>query len=89
MVSNYTSTTLYCGSTVDLDSRIRQHRSGEGSKFSAKYNCKYLLYYEEYDTLEEALLREKRVKRWNREWKMRLIKSINPDLEDLWEKEWL
>jgi len=84
IMSNYTRTTLYTGVTADLKKRVAEHKSGAGSVFTTRYNCKYLLYYEMHPTIEEAIKRETRIKGWYREWKENLIKSTNPQFKDLW-----
>jgi putative endonuclease len=62
------------------------HRAGKGSKFCAKYNVKYLIYYETFTDIRDAIVRETRVKKWNRQWKIDLIRSKNPEMKDLLEK---
>jgi putative endonuclease len=84
ILSNKHHTVFYTGVTSDLLTRIDQHREGEGSKFTKKYNTTKLLYYDEFPTIYEAICAEKRVKKWRRAWKIDLIKTINPDLLDLW-----
>ena len=83
ILSNKNRTTLYIGVTSDLDRRIAEHVEGEGSKFSSKYNLTDLVYFEEFDDISEAIAREKQLKNWKREWKINLIKSLNPELKDL------
>jgi putative endonuclease len=61
------------------------HRTGIGSIFTSRYRCKYLLYYERHPTMKVAIRREKRLKRWRRDWKLRLIKKMNPEMKDLYE----
>ena len=75
--------TLYVGITEDLVKRIVRHKKRWASAFTTKYDVNKLVYYEKHKNLEEALKREKRVKKWNRQWKMRLIESQNPDWKDL------
>ena len=77
--------TLYLGVTSDLIQRSWQHRNGFGGKFSAKYDCRYLVWYEVHDDLQEARLRELRMKKWKRQWKLRLIEETNPDWRDLFD----
>ncbi|MEM9674082.1 MAG: GIY-YIG nuclease family protein [Bacteroidota bacterium] len=84
IVSNKGRTVYYIGVTADLIRRIRDHKSGEGSVFTKKYNCTDLIYYEYYSQIEEAIAREKRLKKWKRAWKEELIKKLNPDLKDLY-----
>ncbi len=83
IITNFNKTVLYVGVTSDLRQRIMDHYEGEGSKFSKKYKCKYLIFYEEFKTITEAIKREKQLKSWRREWKLNLIKSVNTDLMDL------
>lgn len=84
ILSNAQRSVLYKGVTSDLVNRIYNHKQGNGSIFTSKYNAKYLMYYEIHQNMYEAIQREKRIKKWKREWKMNLIKSINPEFKDLW-----
>ena len=81
ILSNFARTTFYVGVTNDLVNRILQHRSGE-SGFTNKYKCHYLMYYEDFSDVRNAIAREKQPKNWKREWKIDLIKKINPDFAD-------
>lgn len=83
IMSNQHRTVYYTGVTADLPTRVYQHRSGEGSAFTKQYNCTDLIYYEAFGRIEEAIVREKQLKRWRRAWKETLIKSLNPTLKDL------
>jgi putative endonuclease len=85
ILSNKNRTVLYIGVTSDLYNRITQHKSGEGSVFTKKYNCTDLLYYEFFESIVAAIEREKELKKWNRSWKDELIKKTNPELKDLFE----
>ena len=76
---------LYTGMTADLPARIYQHRNGSGSAFCRQHGLTRLVYVEEFSTIEEAIVREKAVKRWKRQWKLRLIRKANPDWNDLWD----
>lgn len=87
MMSNKWCSTIYIGVTSDIELRIRQHKSGNGSKHTTLYNQYYLTYFEEFSNIEEAIKREKQLKKWNREWKFNLAKKQNPDLIDL-AKDW-
>ncbi|TWA96154.1 GIY-YIG nuclease family protein [Bradyrhizobium stylosanthis] len=75
--------TLYIGVCNDLSNRLTLHRSGRGSKFVAKYGVTRLVYVETYATPSEAIAREKALKEWQRDWKIRLIEQENPDWCDL------
>ena len=85
MMSNRHRTVYYVGVTADLIHRVHQHRTGEGSKFTKKYHCTDLLYYEAFGRIEEAIIREKQLKRWRRAWKDELIKQQNPTMKDLFD----
>lgn len=84
ILSNAQKTVLYTGVTSDLINRIYNHKQGRGSVFSSKYRTHFLLYYESHQNMYEAIQREKRIKKWKREWKLNLIKSVNPEFKDLW-----
>ncbi len=75
--------TLYVGVTSNLMQRIAQHRDGSLGGFSARYGTRRLVWLEPHATMEHAILREKRIKKWNRAWKLRLIEETNPDWRDL------
>ena len=87
MMSNANRTVLYIGVTNDIVRRVGQHKMGIGSLFTARYHLTDLLYFERIETIKQAILREKQLKRWHKEWKWNLIKTLNPDLVDL-AKEW-
>jgi putative endonuclease len=75
--------TLYTGVTSDLLGRVWQHRQGLVRGFTQRYSIKRLVWFERHETMEAAILREKRIKRWPRSWKYDLIHSINPNWGDL------
>ena len=75
--------TLYIGVCNDLRARLELHRAGRGSQFVKKYGVTRLVYMEEYATPLEAIQREKQMKEWQRDWKIRLIEENNPDWSDL------
>jgi putative endonuclease len=75
--------TLYTGVTSDLHGRIHRHRVGQLPGFTRKYGVKLLVWFEQHSTMEQAIIREKRIKRWNRRWKLELIEAANPDWRDL------
>ncbi len=77
--------TLYTGMTSNLVKRAWQHRNGEMDGFTKKYGVKRLVYYEMYQNAESAIMREKQIKKWNRQWKLRLIEKDNPQWNDLYE----
>ena len=75
--------TLYIGVTNSLRTRLEQHRRGDGSEFAAQYGVHRLVYVESYERPDEAIAREKQLKRWKRDWKIRLIEEDNLDWNDL------
>ncbi len=77
--------TLYLGVTSDLLNRGLEHREGRISGFSRKYGCKLLVWYETYDEVTSAIVREKELKKWRRAWKIALIEDNNPQWRDLYE----
>jgi putative endonuclease len=78
--------TLYTGVTADLVGRTWQHREGGLEGFTKKYSVKRLVYYEVYGDAENAITREKRIKKWRREWKIELIEKVNPGWKDLYKE---
>ena len=75
--------TLYVGVTSDLIARLHQHRQGAVPGFTREYGVKLLMWFEMHATMEAAIQREKRIKKWNRAWKLELIEAANPDWRDL------
>jgi putative endonuclease len=75
--------TLYIGVTNNLRARLELHRMGKGSAFVQKYQVFRLVYVETYDRAEDAIRREKQLKKWNRDWKIRLIEENNLEWRDL------
>ena len=78
--------TLYIGVTSDLGARVWQHRNGKGSRFCKRYGLTRPVYAEEHPRIDEAIAREKAMKAWKRNWKLRQIVETNPDWDDLFEK---
>jgi len=76
--------TLYVGVTNNLIGRVSEHREGLVPGFTKRYGVKMLVYFEEHHDIDEAIRREKRLKRWRRQWKLDLIESKNPQWRDLW-----
>ena len=83
ILTNRAHGVLYVGVTADIDTRIGQHRNGKGSAFARRYGLDRLVLLEEYPTIEGAIVREKRLKNWQREWKIELIEASNPEWLDL------
>ncbi|WP_292035174.1 MULTISPECIES: GIY-YIG nuclease family protein [unclassified Brevundimonas] len=75
--------TLDTGSTDDLGLRVSQHWEGAGSKFTAEHGVERLVWFEAHETREAAFRRERQIKKWNRQWKLRLIEEMNPGWRDL------
>jgi len=78
--------TLYVGVTSDLVKRVWEHKNKLVKGFTEKYGVDKLAYYEEYIDAENAILREKQIKKWNRSWKLRLIEEKNPEWNDLFDE---
>lgn len=83
IMSNKNRTTFYVGMTNDIQRRVREHKSRREGSFTYQYNVFDCVYFEKYDYIKLAHLREKQLKRWHRDWKINLIKSINPEMKDL------
>jgi len=77
--------TLYIGVTSNLPQRIWQHKNNQLEGFNKKYNVKKLVYFEQHDTAESAITREKQIKKWKRDWKLKLIEKNNPQWKDLYD----
>ncbi|MCB0842412.1 MAG: GIY-YIG nuclease family protein [Bacteroidetes bacterium] len=82
-LTNTYCTVLYIGVTTNLKRRVFEHKNGIGSAFTSKYNANRLVYAEGFDRIEDAIRREKQLKKWNRAWKVELIEGFNPEWEDL------
>jgi putative endonuclease len=76
--------TLYIGITNDLIRRVAEHKSKLIKSFTEKYGVARLVYFEQFDDPENAIKREKRLKKWKRAWKIRLIEENNPNWDDLY-----
>ena len=77
--------TLYIGVTNNLKRRVGEHKSGIVEGFTKKYILNRLVYFEIHNDINGAILREKRLKKWNRNWKIRLIEEMNPEWNDLYD----
>lgn len=75
--------TLYIGVTSNLPARLHQHREGLIPGFTSRYGVQRLVWYAVADSMEAAITREKQLKTWRRDWKLRLIEEHNPDWDDL------
>jgi putative endonuclease len=83
MLASRKNGTLYIGVTSNLVQRLHQHRSGLIEGFTSDYGVMRLVWFESGGSMEEAIRREKQVKKWNRQWKINLIEWDNPDWRDL------
>ena len=77
---------MYVGVTADLARRVGQHREGIGSTHVVDFDKRRLVYAERHEDIEQAIAREKLVKKWRREWKFALIEADNPEWLDMWEQ---
>ena len=85
IVSNQRNGTLYVGVTSNLARRVYEHREGLVDGFTRRYGLKRLVWYEQHETMEAAITREKQMKAWQRAWKIREIEGFNPTWDDLYE----
>jgi putative endonuclease len=83
MLASHRNGTLYTGVTSSLLQRIHQHREDLLGGFTKDYSVHRLVWFEQHSTMENAIVREKQIKKWNRAWKIRLIEEGNPDWRDL------
>jgi putative endonuclease len=77
---------LYTGITSDLARRVHEHRTGTYAGFTREHHCTLLVWYEYNDDIELAITQEKRIKKWHRRWKLRLIEEHNPAWRDLYDE---
>jgi putative endonuclease len=85
ILSSKKNGTLYVGVTNDLMRRVGEHKLGLIEGFTNKYKINKLVYFETYNDINEAILREKRIKKWNRNWKIKIIEEMNPEWNDLYD----
>lgn len=81
--------TLYTGVTNNLFRRVWEHRNNEGVSFTRKHKVHRLVWFEEHGDINRAIYREKRIKRWKRDWKLRLIETENPNWTDLYDERFV
>ncbi len=77
---------IYVGVTSNLIQRTWQHKNSETQGHTSKYHIKRLVYFEKHESMEEAIIREKQIKAWKRQWKINLIEKESHEWKDLWEK---
>ena len=83
ILTNKYNKVLYTGVTRDLPRRVAEHRLHINLGFTSKYNVEKLVYYEQFDRLDDAIRRESQLKNWRREWKEKLVRDFNPEWMDL------
>ena len=83
IITNKSKTVLYIGLTNNMRARLYEHRTGFNNGFASRYKVKNLLYYEKFTWIQDAIAREKEIKKWRREKKEALIKTINPEMRFL------
>lgn len=83
ILSNKRRTVLYVGFTNNIERRVHEHKSKLNKGFTSRYNCDRLVYYEEFGWVHDAIAREKRIKKYSRQWKENLINKENPEWNDL------
>ena len=81
--TNFYKTVFYIGVTSDIEQRHNQHKTEAFDGFSKKYKTKYLIWFEEFALITDAIDFEKKLKKWKRKWKIELIEKLNPDWKDL------
>ncbi len=86
IITNRRNGALYVGVTSNLVGRIYQHRTGSGSKYASQYNLTRLVFFEEISRADDAIAREKQIKRWSRVKKVELIERMNPSWDNLGER---
>jgi len=84
ILASYKNGTLYIGVTNDLKRRVWEHQHDLVKGFTREYGVHDLVHYEIFEDIEEAILREKQMKKWNRNWKIKLINKSNPNWDDLY-----
>ena len=84
ILSSKKNGTLYVGITNNLVKRVWEHKNKKVDRFTKKYETQHLVYFEQHNNPESAIIREKQIKKWNRQWKIRLIEEKNPQWNDLY-----
>src|SRR2546430_14016457 len=85
ILANKRNGTLYTGVSSDLPDRVYKHKTDAFDGFTKQYGIHMLVWFEEHDRMEDAIIREKQIKKWRRQWKLELIESVNPTWRDLYE----
>ena len=84
ILTNKKNGTLYVGVTNNIVRRVWEHKSNVVEGFTKKYSIHLLVYYEQFESIEQAITREKQLKKWERYWKIKLINTKNPTWRDLY-----
>ncbi|HUE80167.1 MAG TPA: GIY-YIG nuclease family protein [Sphingomicrobium sp.] len=84
IIASRVNGTIYTGVTSDLVQRVSHHRQGLSPGFARKHGCKLLVWFEGHEDLQDARYRELQIKKWKRDWKLKLIERENPDWLDLY-----
>jgi putative endonuclease len=84
ILCNKRNGTLYTGVTSNLIKRVYEHKNNFVEGFTKKYNIHRLVWYEIHESAEAAITREKQIKKWKRDWKLKLIEETNPSWEELY-----
>lgn len=87
ILTNFKNTVFYIGVTNNLERRVFEHKNHLIKGFIDKYNLDKLVYFEECNDINQAIMREKQLKNWHRDWKLNLIRSMNPLFNDLLDPE--
>ncbi len=87
ILTNFKNSVLYVGMSGKGEGRIISHKKGLSDGFTKKYHVNKLVYFEEYQYVNDAIKREKQLKNWHHDWKINLVKSVNPEFNDLMELE--
>ena len=86
LLTNKRNGTLYTGITSTLKKRIYLHKTDKYPGFTNRHQIKILVYFEHHNEIQDALEREKRIKKWRRSWKVKLIEQFNPGWKDLYDQ---
>ena len=87
MMASQRNGTIYTGISSELEIRVHQHKTGEYKSFTNRYGVRKLVYYELHENIDQAIEREKQIKKWRRKWKLALIEKHNPKWNDLFSKD--
>lgn len=83
ILTNFKKNVLYIGFTGNLEERVAQHKAGQIEGFTKKYNLNSLIYFEQFDDINDAKMRERALKKWKRAWKEKLVNQSNPEWNEI------